>query len=61
MGFLNEIQLQYPNAISLGSGRPDEKYFDLEDFKAYFDTYVDSICQMQKKGSGGGHKQPRPI
>jgi (S)-3,5-dihydroxyphenylglycine transaminase len=49
MGFLNEIQLRYPNAISLASGRPDEKYFDLEDFKAYFDTYVDSICQVQKK------------
>jgi (S)-3,5-dihydroxyphenylglycine transaminase len=49
MGFLNEIQLRYPNAISLASGRPDEKYFDLEDFKMYFDIYVDAICQSQKK------------
>jgi (S)-3,5-dihydroxyphenylglycine transaminase len=49
MGFLNEIQLLYPNAISLASGRPDEKYFDLEDFKIYFDMYVEAICQLQKK------------
>jgi len=43
MGFLNEIQLQYPNAISLASGRPDENHFDIQGILAYFDIYVDAI------------------
>ncbi len=49
MGFLNEIQLRYPNAISLASGRPDEDYFDLVNFPAYFDLFVDALAESEKK------------
>jgi (S)-3,5-dihydroxyphenylglycine transaminase len=44
MGFLNEIQLQYPSAISLASGRPDDSYFHLQNFTDYFNIYIDSLC-----------------
>jgi len=43
MGFLNEIQLIYPQAISLGSGRPDEQYFGVADLPDLFDRYVHTI------------------
>ncbi len=49
MGFLNEIQLKYPKAISFASGRPDEDYFDLKDFSKYFDLYVKTIATSEKK------------
>ncbi|MGO4295017.1 aminotransferase-like domain-containing protein [Chitinophaga sp. RAB17] len=49
MGFLNEIQLKYPTAISLASGRPDEHYFGLQDFPVYFNTYVDAVAAAEKK------------
>lgn len=41
MGFLNEVQERYPNAISLASGRPDEQYFDFENFAEYFNAFVE--------------------
>ncbi|MCB2411217.1 PLP-dependent aminotransferase family protein [Hymenobacter lucidus] len=44
MGFLNEIQLNYPQAISLASGRPDENYFNIEEFPEYFGIYVDWLA-----------------
>ena len=40
MGFLNEVQLDYPEAISLASGRPDERFFQLEDSIQAYDTFV---------------------
>lgn len=40
MGFLNEVQLQYPNAISFASGRPDAKYFKIEQFSECLDYFV---------------------
>ena len=49
MGFLNEIQLNFPNAISLASGRPDENYFNLEGFMEYFNIYVDWAASTQGK------------
>jgi (S)-3,5-dihydroxyphenylglycine transaminase len=49
MGFLNEIQLTYPSAISLASGRPDEDYFNLNDFPQYFNLYVDAMELSEKK------------
>jgi (S)-3,5-dihydroxyphenylglycine transaminase len=45
MAFLNEIQLNYPDAISLASGRPDESYFEIKDFPEHFNRYVDSVVQ----------------
>jgi (S)-3,5-dihydroxyphenylglycine transaminase len=49
MGFLNEIQLNYPQAISLGSGRPDEKYFGVQEFATYFNRYVDALAAASDK------------
>ncbi|MCW3466340.1 aminotransferase-like domain-containing protein [Chitinophaga nivalis] len=49
MGFLNEIQLKYPEAISFASGRPNEHYFDIQEFSAYFDHYVDTIALAGNK------------
>jgi (S)-3,5-dihydroxyphenylglycine transaminase len=47
MGFLNEIQLQYPSAVSLASGRPDDRYFHLQNFTDYFNIYIDSLCTTE--------------
>ncbi len=51
MGFLNEIQLQYPNAISFASGRPDANYFDISDFSDYFNLYVETQAALEGKSS----------
>ncbi|MEM1336665.1 MAG: PLP-dependent aminotransferase family protein [Bacteroidota bacterium] len=48
MGFLNEVQLNYPQAISLASGRPDELFFDLERFQEYIDLFVKHIAAVKK-------------
>ncbi len=40
MGFLNEALLRFPEAISLASGRPSAKYFDLRESLEKFDAYV---------------------
>lgn len=40
MGFLNEIQLDYPDAISLASGRPDETFFDLQKTQDYINAFI---------------------
>jgi len=45
MAFLNEIQLKYPDAISLASGRPDESYFEIKDFPENFNRYVEALVQ----------------
>ncbi len=45
MGFLNEVQLNYPDAISLASGRPDERFFDLHNFQKYIDVFVDYMSK----------------
>lgn len=45
MGFLNEVQLNYPDAISLASGRPDERYFNLHNFQKYIDVFVDYMSK----------------
>lgn len=52
MGFLNEIQLKYPDAISLASGRPDEHYFNMGDLSGQMDAYVDFVSH-----SGGMDKK----
>lgn len=40
MAFLSEVQLNFPDAISMASGRPDESFFDLENTQKYIDTFV---------------------
>lgn len=49
MGFLNEIALQYPDAISLAPGRPDESYFHMEDCFDYFNEYIKSMNLSEKE------------
>ncbi len=40
MGFLNEAQMRFPEAISLASGRPSAAFFDLRSSLEKFDLYV---------------------
>jgi (S)-3,5-dihydroxyphenylglycine transaminase len=47
MGFLNEIQMKFPNALSFASGRPDEDFFDTQNMGRYFKIYTDYISQQQ--------------
>ena len=49
MGFLNEIQLEFPNALSLASGRPDENFFDVNKMHHYFKIYTNYISKNKKK------------
>lgn len=49
MGFLNEVQMNYPDAISMASGRPDEAHFDLENFPEYMGLYLDAMVETSKK------------
>lgn len=48
MGFLNEVQLQYPEAISFASGRPDAKYFKIEQFSECLDLFVKNNAQEKQ-------------
>lgn len=49
MGFLNEIQLQFPNALSLASGRPDEHFFNVEESFDYFNVYTEHIARHKDR------------
>lgn len=40
IGFLNDVQYEFPQAISLAAGQPDENYFDIEDSLSKFEVYV---------------------
>ncbi|NQZ12288.1 MAG: PLP-dependent aminotransferase family protein, partial [Algicola sp.] len=39
MNYLNEVAMDYPNAISFASGRPREAFFQLEDWPAQFAAF----------------------
>jgi len=41
MNFLNEISIIYPNAISFGSGRPDQDFFHVKDVLSHFHSYLE--------------------
>lgn len=41
MNFLNEVMLEYPEAISFAPGRPAERFFDVEGSLAGFGRFVD--------------------
>jgi (S)-3,5-dihydroxyphenylglycine transaminase len=40
IGFLNDIQFKFPNAISFVAGQPDENFFDIENNLSKFDLFV---------------------
>jgi (S)-3,5-dihydroxyphenylglycine transaminase len=42
MNFLNEISIDYPNAISLGSGRPYKQFFNVKEIFSCFHSHLDS-------------------
>ncbi|MFB6453958.1 PLP-dependent aminotransferase family protein [Chitinophaga sp. Hz27] len=54
MGFLNEVQLQYTDAISFASGRPEERHFGIENFSEYIAAFVDFMAAAL-------HKKPHEI
>ncbi|MEU5958585.1 PLP-dependent aminotransferase family protein [Streptomyces sp. NPDC047525] len=43
MNFLNEVTLNYPEAISFAPGRPYEGFFDTEQIFAYLRRYLDHL------------------
>ena len=40
MNFLNEVKINYPNAISFSAGRPAEAFFEVNDRMAAIDTFM---------------------
>jgi len=49
IGFLNDIQYRFPNAVSFVAGQPDESFFNVRDCIAKADVYFDYACKMQKQ------------
>jgi len=45
IGFLNDTQYKFPQAISLVAGQPDEAFFDIEDNISKFGVYVDYVMK----------------
>lgn len=48
MNFLNEISIDYPDAVSFGSGRPYKQFFNVKEIFSCFHTYADSIREAGK-------------
>jgi (S)-3,5-dihydroxyphenylglycine transaminase len=46
IGFLNDIQYKYPDAISFVAGQPDENFFEIEDHLSKFDVFVDHVVEL---------------
>lgn len=44
IGFFNDIQAAYPEAISFVAGMPDESLFDLDQHLAAFNVYADHVA-----------------
>lgn len=47
IGFLNDIQYQFPEAISFVAGQPDEHFFEIENHLKKIDMYVDYMAHKQ--------------
>jgi monomeric phenylalanine-4-hydroxylase len=50
IGFLNDTQYKFPNAISFVAGQPDENFFDIENQLDKFDVYVNYLCKKTGQG-----------
>lgn len=54
MNFLNEISIDYPDAVSFGSGRPDRRFFSVKDIVSGFlesdegHDFFDTLGQYNK-------------
>ena len=55
MNFLNEVSIIYPDAISFGSGRPDQNYFDVREVASQMDAYIES-CGHQPEDNAGSNQ-----
>jgi len=49
LGFLNDIQYQYPDSISFAAGQPEEAFFHADEQIRKFDLYVDHITAKSGK------------
>ena len=49
IGFLNDIQYQFPDAISFAAGQPEETFFYVDEQIKKFDLYVDHISANSGK------------
>jgi len=47
MNFLNEVKINYPNAISFSAGRPAEDFFDVKGRIAAIDTFMDHVAKTK--------------
>lgn len=47
MGFLNEIQMEYPDSLSLAAGRPDQNLFDTVNCFQLFKEYIEEFASSQ--------------
>jgi monomeric phenylalanine-4-hydroxylase len=45
IGFLNDIQSEFPGAVSFVAGQPDESFFDLESHLSKFQVFVNHLVQ----------------
>lgn len=52
MNFLNEVSIDYPDAISFSSGRPHPTQLKVEDIDPYINTYVDWCASSENKDPG---------
>jgi len=43
IGFLNDIQFKFPNAIGFVAGQPDETYFEIESQLSKFDLFINHV------------------
>jgi len=55
IGFLNDTQYKFPQAISLVAGQPDESFFDIEDNISKFGVYVEYVMNRT------GHDRRRVV
>ncbi len=49
MGFLNEVQLKYPDAITFASGRPPERFFDITNYPQQVEQFVNYLAGKYDK------------
>ncbi|HVU95551.1 MAG TPA: aminotransferase class I/II-fold pyridoxal phosphate-dependent enzyme [Puia sp.] len=49
IGFLNDIQYKFPDAVSFVAGQPDEEFFDIENQISKFDLFVNHEVRLTGK------------
>jgi monomeric phenylalanine-4-hydroxylase len=49
IGFLNDIQFKFPNAIAFVAGQPDENYFEIESHLSKFDLFINHVVSKTGK------------